>query len=235
MTDPGRQAKKGPMFALRLAGRRLAFASWIILLTACGAAERESGDAAEKTAESVEKAVKAEADEEAEAIADEVEGKRKKKDRGDASAKIGDAIWEASSAKARIRNGTLTIQASRNDMSGPSVKRQELHLQIDNYAGPGDYRTGRTGSRFVGVGINKEEAKQAVEKDEESGKGTETTKVATKAITGASHTMLAGVEVHIETADDAQITGTFSWQPPKGLKDPPIRDGQFRALIRKPK
>ncbi len=155
---------------------------------------------------------------------------REKKDRGDSSMKIGGVEWLGSSARATARETTggttLTIKTSRSERSDGTVKRQELHLQIESYAGPGDYEVARTGSRFISVGFD---TKVADATDDGA------TQEAMKAITGADHLMLMGAKVHVDTDDGKTITGTFSWTPPKGLDQPEISDGKFRAIVPPPK
>jgi hypothetical protein len=152
--------------------------------------------------------------------------KKDGKDRGEATMTIGSLAWEADRVKATRKDGTLTIRATRTKM-GKQASRQELHLQIDAFAGPGDYTTGMSGSRFVGVGLDVEAAEAAGDTDD-AAKAT-----AAKALSAAEHMMLAGARVLITSASDTEVSGTFSWQPPRGLEKPAIESGTFRAPVGK--
>jgi hypothetical protein len=206
---------------------------WCVALLCCMGACDDKGEAAANGADAAagtpsEKAGEAAAngaDADADADVKEKKEKKAKKDRGDASMSIGGKAWTAESAKAKLAGSKLTIRASRMDMAEGKVSRQELHLQIDDYKGAGDYETGISGSRFVGVGLDTEAAKAAGNDD------AKTTKVATDALTAAKHMLLMKAKVHIETAGDAEIVGTFSWTPPPGMNDPEISEGKFRAIL----
>jgi hypothetical protein len=147
------------------------------------------------------------------------------KDRGEAAMTLGAASWQASSAKAKLANGTLTIRAGKTDRTDGRVTRQELHLQVSDFTGPGDYKTGFSGSRFLGVGLDVEAAKAA---GDEQAAATETV---TDALTKAKHLMLSGAMVKVTAASDTEVTGTFSWSPPAGIDQPAITNGTFRALL----
>lgn len=152
---------------------------------------------------------------------------RTKKDRGEASMKLGETEWTADAAKVKTRGNTLTIKASNTEMVDGKAKRQELHLQLKDVNGPGDYVTGISGSRFLGVGID---MKKAQEEGKES-------KAAMDAISGSKHLMLSQAKVHIDSMNDDEVVGTFSWTPPKGHPNAAqaITDGKFRARFRKKK
>ena len=163
-------------------------------------------------------------------------GKREKKDRGNTSMELGGAAWVATAANARTSGKKMTIRASRTDVTDGDVKRQELHLQLDDFHGAGDYLTGISGSRFIGVGFDTGKAKEAARADEATGKQDETAKLAVAAITSAKHLILMNAKVHVDDASDAEVSGTFSWTPPAGLKDAPtITNGKFRALVKQGK
>jgi len=150
---------------------------------------------------------------------------RKGKDRGTATMTIGGSQWTAERAKAKHTGGKLTISASNMDMTDGKVKRQELQLAIADFKGAGDYKTGITGSRFIGVGFDVEAAKEADKSDEAA------TKEVTNAVTGAKHLMLSNAEVTITAVSDTEISGSFSWQPHASTKQPAITNGTFRALV----
>ncbi|MFT4842807.1 MAG: adhesin HecA-like repeat protein [Planctomycetota bacterium] len=152
---------------------------------------------------------------------------RSKRDRGAASMTLGETQWQADSAKAKLRNGNLTISARNLDMTGGQVKSQDLTLSVPDYNGPGDYTTGFSGSRFIGVGIDVDAAKAA------SGDERATSEAVTDSLLGASHLMLSKAKVTIVAASDVEISGTFSWQPPQGVVQPAIQGGTFRALLAK--
>ncbi len=151
---------------------------------------------------------------------------RVKKDKGEASMKVGDFEWRADGAAARHTDKALSIHASRNDMSGDSVKRQELHLVIDNYAGPGDYTTSLSGSRFVGVGLDIAAGKAA------KGDDAEAKTLAMESLAKAEHMMLSKATIKITASSDSEISGSFSWTPASGLDKPAIREGSFRAIVK---
>ena len=139
--------------------------------------------------------------------------------------KIADVEWSAQRAKAKLKEGRLTIRASSTDTSDGKVERQELHLQIVDYTGPGDYTTGLSGSRFLQVGIDTDAIAAGDDSDEAA------TKAASSALSGAKHMMLSSAKVTITAASESEISGSFSWQPPKGSKDPALTEGSFRAVL----
>jgi len=147
------------------------------------------------------------------------------KDRGEAAMTLGSNQWQAESAKAKLAGGRLTISASNMDTTGGKVQSQRLDLNITDYKGPGDYKTGFSGSRFIGVGIDVDAVKAAQGDDQKA------TEAITSALSGSSHLMLSNANVTITAANDTEISGTFSWQPPPGLKQPAIQNGTFRALV----
>lgn len=146
------------------------------------------------------------------------------KDRGAAAMTIGDSPWSAERTSAKLLDGKLTIRATRTDMNGGQVARQELLLELPGFRGAGDYMTGLSGSRFLGVGIDT----SAAEKGDAAA-----TEAATAAIKGAQMLRLTAAKVVVTAADDHEVSGTFSWQPPQGIDQPAIRDGSFRAPLAK--
>lgn len=147
--------------------------------------------------------------------------KRDQKDKGMASVKIDGIAWSAERASASLKDGKLTIRASRMELADGKAKRQELQLHVDNFAGPGDYKTGVGGSRFIGVGLDT----KAVASDEAA------KAEATRAVSNASHVLLSNAQVHIASANDQEVTGTFSWQP-QASGQPVFTDGSFRAPMK---
>ena len=152
---------------------------------------------------------------------------RVKKDRGDASVTIGDTLWEAKRASAKLKNGVLTITASRMDFVGKRATRQQVTLVIADYKGPGKYKVRSIGSVFLGVGLDtdKLEAANTDKKVEET---------AIKAIKKSSIIPLMNATAEIASDDGKQLIGTFS-QPALGKRLPALEKGTFRALIKQAK
>ncbi len=151
-------------------------------------------------------------------------GSSTSKDRGEARMQLGEEAWSAKSTKATLRGDRLTIRASRMDMGGDKAVRDELHLALRDFQGPGEYTAGVSGSRFVRVAIN---TKRVADGDD-----AKVTEEAAKALTGAKHKMLMGAKVTITAASDSEVSGTFSWTPPGGRGEK-ITEGSFRAPVRK--
>jgi hypothetical protein len=148
---------------------------------------------------------------------------RKTKDRGDASVKLGDVEWQAERAKAKLRNGTLTIEASRMDIKDSRASRQQITLVLPDYKGPGSYKVRTVGSAFLGVGVDTDAIRAADTDDKQVAE-------ATKAVKGASMIPLLQAEAKVESDDGTQIVGSFS-QPALGKRYPALQDGRFRALL----
>tara|TARA_R110002072_G_scaffold25443_4_gene85013 strand:+ start:19370 stop:19993 length:624 start_codon:yes stop_codon:yes gene_type:complete len=148
-----------------------------------------------------------------------------RKDRGEAAMMLGTTQWTADRVKAKLRNSSLTIKASNTERVGGKMTRQELSLVVSDYKGPGDYKTGAMGSRFIGVGVDMDATKAAGDGE------AATRKTLTDTLSDAKHLMLMSAQVTIATASDSEITGSFSWQPPKGMDKPAIKNGTFRALL----
>lgn len=51
---------------------------------------------------------------------------------------LGANPWQADRAKASLQGTTLTIRTSQIDVQGKTVNRQERHLQLREFKGPGD-------------------------------------------------------------------------------------------------
>jgi hypothetical protein len=151
--------------------------------------------------------------------------KRAKKDRGQASVKIGDRLWDSKSANAKVgKSGdTLHIDISRSDFKGKKASREQFKLVLRDYKGPGTYQAS-SGSVFLGVGLDQDEL-EAATTDEKA------TDVVTKAVTKSKMIMLLKTTVVVESADDKQVVGTFS--QPAIAKYPAITDGTFRAILKK--
>lgn len=147
----------------------------------------------------------------------------RRRDRGDLAMRLGDVEWKATRCRAEIEGDELVISASRLDgrvTQGQAI-RQSIELRIGDYAGPGSYTIpgDSAASLFLVVGISAGDA--------ETPEGMDAAMV--EALTRAKHVVLAGAKVSIESADEAQITGTFSWDG----GTPAISEGKFRALIRR--
>jgi hypothetical protein len=153
--------------------------------------------------------------------------KRPRKDRGSASMKLGGVEWEARTVRPRLSGATLTIAASRTEHLDGKMSRQELHLEIEDFKGPGDYVTDASGSRLVRVTLDVDKARAA--SADEAG----TRKAASDLMSGAKLLMLPGAKVTITAADDAVVIGTFSWTPPPRSDQPALTEGSFRAVYRK--
>ena len=151
-----------------------------------------------------------------------------KKDRGEASMTMGGAAWQASSARVRRTDEVLTIRAAAMKKVGDVMQRDELHLAISDFDGPGDYTVAMSGSRFIRVGIDMAKTRAATEsKDEDA-----VTKEAVKALTGSNFTLLIGAKITITAVSDTEVSGTFSWASPAD-ESKAIPGGSFRAVFRK--
>jgi hypothetical protein len=206
----------------------LPLALLLIVAPSCDdAAEETKNDKSNETAAKTEKDSSDGPTKKAEPAAREDGGKTDKKneDKGAASVKIGDVTWTAERANARLRDKRLSISASRMEMSKSDAKRQQVSLVIADYDGPGDYKAAM-GSSFVGVGIDIEKAKDAAESD------SKTAAVAKQSMQNADVIMLHGADIHVTSAGDEFIDGTFEWKAPPGMKDPSLTDGTFHALVK---
>jgi hypothetical protein len=199
-----------------------------LLLAGCDSDGDEAGQTAAGGGVAAE--VKAEAKEAVEAIRDK-DSKREKKDRGEASMNIGGVAWTGDSAKARSRGTSLTIKASHTDAGPDGVQRQEVHLQIDDFKGPGDYTTGIGGSQFIAVGMDTKKIKEAEKTDAKAGTDAATTQLLGDVLGESSMILLMQAKVHVDGATATEISGSFSWEPRPNSKDPAITDGKFRAVI----
>jgi hypothetical protein len=149
-----------------------------------------------------------------------------KKDRGQGSMTIGDDEWTAESARVRVNDHRVNLSMSRTDIVDNTVSRQSLTLSITGFKGPGEYETGgMSGSMFVSVSMDASGAKNAGT-DKEAGK------LITSSLSKARTVQLRGAKVVIVAASETEVSGTFSWSPPAGSKDPEVSNGKFRALIR---
>lgn len=149
---------------------------------------------------------------------------KSRKDKGSASATIGDQTWSADRCSARIRDGRLRISASRMEMNGGKANRQSLSLNVEDFSGPSDYTAG-AGSSFVGVGLDVAAAKAAAEDD------AKTADVAADSISKADYIRLAGATIKIVSVDDDVIAGSFEWRAPGAKSDAPTA-GEFRAVVK---
>ena len=140
---------------------------------------------------------------------------------------IGGTPWKAKSARAKLKNGVLTITASRMDFVGKRAKRQQMTLVIGEYKGPGQYQVRSVGSVFLGVGLDTEKLEAA-----NTDKKIEETTI--KAIKKSSIIPLMNATAQISSDDGKQLVGTFS-QPALGKRYPALENGAFRALIKQPK
>jgi len=151
---------------------------------------------------------------------------RATKDRGTSSMQLGERAWIGTSARARIGEGNvLRISTSRSDTVDGKRRRESLTIVLRDYKGVGKYTASPMGSNFVGVSLDVGGATGA--KTDEA-----VANEVTKALTGSQVLLLTGMTVEITSADDTAIEGTFQHMPPAGSKQPPIRDGRFRALVK---
>lgn len=144
-------------------------------------------------------------------------------DRGSASLQLGDAIWEARSARARLRNDTLRISANRTTRNGDAVQSERLSLAIPAYKGPGQYRAA-AGSMFVRVGMDIPQDGE----DSEAAAG----KILANAMSGANMTRLADAEIEISAVSDGFVEGRFVQAGNAGGSATGRVQGDFRARLR---
>ena len=203
--------------------RFIPLATLLVLATACDSKPKDESEptAATPAADEGKSEGKSKADRKAD------RKRRRDKDRGEASMMLGDKEWKASRARFKLdENGVLKLSMTKSDYSGEKSSRDSLDLRIKDFKGPGTYTVEPMGSRFIGVAIDIKAATAAGDNDEA------TKKEAMKAISGAKHTLLTGATVEVTAASDDEITGTFSWTPPKGLNKPAMSKGTFRAKLR---
>ena len=178
----------------------------------------EAGDAADEAVDQAKDEAAAEVD--------------KSKDRGEASAKLGDREFVAESARAKLQDDKLTLTFSRMDTIDGKMTRQAFTFKVTDYEGPGEYTIRYMSSNYSGVGFDVERAKKAVDED---GK-TDDAKVTAQAIDTINKSeiiLLQGAKVTITAASDDEYSGTFEWTPQGGFSNkPPIKDGKFRATVR---
>jgi hypothetical protein len=136
--------------------------------------------------------------------------------------------WQASAARARLKERRLTIKASAMQRVGDVMQRDELHLALPDFDGPGEYTAAMSGSRFIRVGIDTAKAKAA----EETGNDSEVAKEVMSSISGSKLTMLMGAKVNITAISATEVSGTFSWVSPADANKR-IENGTFRAVLRK--
>ncbi len=156
----------------------------------------------------------------------------KSKDRGEASAMLGDKPFVAETARAKLVDGKLTLTFSRMDTIDGKMQREAFTFSIKDYGGPGEYVIDNMSSNYSGVGFDLERAKQAVDAD---GK-TDDAKVTAQAVDTIKKSeiiLLQGAKVTITSASEDEYVGTFAWKPQGAFSNkPPIEDGKFRATVR---
>jgi hypothetical protein len=112
---------------------------------------------------------------------------------------------------------TLVISGSRLAGSTSSrMVRQSIEFHIPEYAGPGPYEAA-IGSMFLVVGVD---TRGKTDSDMDA--------AVVEALTKAKHLQLAGAKVVIESANDTEIVGRFSFD--RGPTN--ISNGRFRALVK---
>ncbi len=158
---------------------------------------------------------------------------RQKKDRGEMSMMLGTTKWEATSARARIKNKTLKISGSRMDGSvQTSMVRQALDLHIPDFNGPGTYEipNGHAGlmSNFSVVGLDTKSIVESEGSKTEDQAQKDAQKELMKSLSGAKIVHLMGAKVEITKASDTEISGTFSFEDGKHM----LKDGTFRAVVK---
>lgn len=174
------------------------------------------------------------AEAEAEQPKDAGKQKRAKRDRGEMSMMLGDVKWEATSARARLKDKKLKITGSRMDGSvQTSMVRQALDLQIADFNGPGSYEVprGHQGmmSNFSVVGLDTKSITEADSKPAGEQQDKAMSKELMKSLADAKLVHLGGAKVEITAASDSEISGTFSFDDGKHQ----FTDGKFRAVIKK--
>jgi len=150
---------------------------------------------------------------------------RTKRDRGEMAMQLGEIEWTGS-ARAKLKNGNLKLSGSNGQKIGTAWVSQSIELNIKDYSGPGDYTVPRhplLPSLFLTVGFDE----STIEASDDAG----VNKAAIETLRKAKMIHLAGTKVTIESADDRQIIGTFSFKE----GDPSITSGKFRAVMSKPK
>lgn len=148
---------------------------------------------------------------------------RQKKDRGDLSMLLDGAEWTATSASARLGNGTLKISASRIDGSpSTSMVRQAVDLDIANFDGPGTYTLGMS-SFFSVVGFETGAVEQS-----------DVNQQLAEVLSKASMVRLQGSQVVIDSVSEKEVTGHFSpgEVPTMGGDTVTITEGKFRAVVK---
>lgn len=151
------------------------------------------------------------------------EAKRAKKDRGDFTMSLDGVEWAATSASARLRNGSLKISASRMDGSpSTTMVRQSVDMDIADFDGPGTYRLGMS-SMFAVVGFDTGAAEQ-----------TDVSQQLAQVLSKASMVRLQYAEVTIDSVSDEEITGHFSPGEVRSMggETLSITDGKFRAIVK---
>lgn len=151
-------------------------------------------------------------------------GEKKKRDRGEATMTIGGEAWSASSARFRIKEGTLRLSISRSSKEGESRRRESLSIVLTQFKGEGSYSTGR-GSNYTSVAMSPKKV-EAMAKDEAG-----SARVMSDLLRRSTVWLLPGAEIEITDATPTELRGTLSWTP-KG-QGQPIENGRFRAVASK--
>lgn len=184
----------------------LGLAVLLVALLGCGKATPDAVDSQAAAAES--KAAPAKS--------------RERKDRGNARFTTSGTTWNGTRATARMKEGRLSISASRMDRIDDKMQRDALKLSISDFKGPGRYKV-NMGSMFVRVSIK-------IPKKE--GEEVDAQKTLMDALGNTSNIRLANADVEIVSVSDGYIDGTFSIEKPTGTPESTISDGQFHARIR---
>lgn len=157
----------------------------------------------------------------------------KDKDRGEATAMLGETKFVAESARAKLKDGKLRLTFSRMDTIDGKMSRQAFSFSIKDYEGPAEYEITDMSSNYSGVGLDIDKVKEAEGKDGEAD-DTKIKEEVVDAISKSQIILLRGAKVTIESDDGDVYKGTFSWKPQGGMsRKPPVTDGKFRATVRK--
>ncbi len=134
-------------------------------------------------------------------------------DKGNVKLILGDdeTPWVSKRARARIKDGKLSISASVVHLSEDSSSGRLLRLSISKYDGPGKYEIAGYNSSLAGVKLDLKDVKKAEEAKDETATKEATEKAATDAIKGGSVMLLKGAKVEVTKATDDFIDGTISW------------------------
>ncbi len=159
------------------------------------------------------------------------EDQRPKKDKGEARMSIGAAEWTASRASAYKKEGRLKILASSSKSVNGKRVRESLTLSIPDFDGPGTYEIRGMNSNFTSVGLNVDGLDDKGKSKADADAAAE--KLLRDALSGSKVLLLRGARITIQSIDEKQVEGVFSWEDPTGRSS--LTNGVFRAIVKKPR